>query len=185
VFKFSIGISGDKEVALLLNGISENVKNFRPAFEKMVGDVIIPAIRWQFESEGRRGGTPWGPYNAAEVKSGYVGMKKKFLGRARPILRWKGGRERLYPSFVQRDAEGHVEHVTATSLRVGSRIEYAAKHHFGRGSGWKGKYPLPKRPIIKLTRNDIQALGRTAQVWARYGKFDGLGLRVRSLKAVR
>jgi phage gpG-like protein len=173
-FKFSIEIEGEQQVNRLLRGISDRFRDLEPAMEWIADNVFMPAIKGQFASEGRRSGRPWGPYTSQE-KIFYVPYKIAMLGTATPILRWKGGRERLYPSFVNRSHPEHIRRIGKDSVEVGSSVPWARKHHLGIGKGYKGKYDLPRRTIVALIESDKRMMTKAVQTYARTGTFSGAG----------
>lgn len=117
-----------------------------------------------FASEGK------GSWAYKREERRYVAFKRKIFGIRKgapnpPALRWverqsrapQSG-ERLYPSFVDERDPNHVSDVRRDGLSVGSALDYAEKHHEGRGRGpdWAGGYPLPRRSLVDLTATDIR-----------------------------
>lgn len=158
-----------------LNNISKKLKNMKPAMEHA---LLLCAKNEEelFATEGASVGQKWRPYTASELRY-YLPYKRHMLGATHPMLRWSksGGRapavgERLYPSLINRGA-GAIARADKNGFEYGTTVSYAANHQYGRGSGWLGKYQLPQRTLLKLSRTTEQEIVRGMQAHIMGGAF--------------
>jgi len=131
--------------------------DFRPAFEA-TGSHMIESIHQTFEKQGRP--QRWKPLSAVTLyqrAGGTVGRvfkqrgglkkgsEKKILGAK--ILMRTG---RLLRSFTYRTTSDEVE--------VGTKLPYAAIHHFGGMAGRGKKVKIPARPYAQILTGDRLAI---------------------------
>lgn len=124
------------------------------------GLSFVDIMRAQYATQGARGGRSWAGYDDEPV---YSRIKIAFGGGLGRILRWRPGRERLYPSLV---APSHAEHVyrpDRLGVTIGTSVPYARRLHFGIGEQPFDRIPLTARAIIALTRSDFRAWVRVIQ----------------------
>lgn len=121
---------------------------------------FLEIVKLQFESKGRRGGTPWQGYDAEPV---YRRIKVAVGGGLDRILRWRPGRERLYPSLVVPTHPDHVFSVSRYGVEMGTSVLYALSHQKGIGEQKWDRIPVPRRPIIALTSRDARGWVRIIQ----------------------
>lgn len=136
-----------------------------------------------FSTSGASIGAPWPMYSKATSEAQYAAIKGKLFGRRmrrQDLLRWLGGRERLYPSLTE---EGHTdtlyEETGKTSASYGTRVPYAGNHDKGVGVGpaWAGSHRIPKRPLMLFGHQLEQATSTLAGAFAAAGlhSFDESG----------
>ena len=122
-------------------------------FGKRLHKTLIEFTRNQFETFGAAGGTPWPGYDAQERK--YAAMKRAILGLTGNIdhtqLRWPGGTEKLFPSFIIPANPFHVWKTEITEWEYGSSLIYAQRHQDGEGVGPFGE-PVAERQMLVLTK---------------------------------
>ena len=152
--------TGDPSHPLLRGGRLRRGSVAWPASAGVQATSFVQITREQFASLGRRGGEAWQDYSN---EPRYSVIKEKYGGGLDRMLRWSEGHERLFPSLV---LPGHPEHVFEASplrCRMGTRVPYAQRHQFGQGIQPFDKIPLPRRPIIALTRADFDGWIRVIQ----------------------
>ncbi len=135
-------------------------RNSDPLLKGGGGKSFVSMVAEQYRTKGRRGGTPWPGYDGEPV---YKIIKVKFGGGLGRMLRWRPGRERLYPSLI---SPGHAEHIYRTKrheMVVGTAVPYAVRHQRGIGVQPFDNVPLKKRPLIVMTRNDFRGWIRAIQ----------------------
>ncbi len=167
---FDVGLVGDKPIIAKLGLAEDRVKDLRPAWAALhsgnssllSGGIrpFVEIVKGQYRTKGARGGTPWQSYNSEPV---YKRIKIAVGGGLDRMLRWEAGRERLYPSLVRTGHPDHVYEPRRLSVMFGTRVPYAIKHQEGRGMQPYDRIPLPKRPIIALTRGDFRGWIRVIQ----------------------
>lgn len=160
----SVTMTGVPEIRQTLVLAADRVRDLRPAFRAihsgtrssplLVGGgglSFTEMLRSQFHSRGARGGEAWPGYDA---EPRYAVIKAKHGGGLHNVLRWVTGRERLYPSLTDPKHPEHIFEMTTHSLRMGTRVPYAIRHQLGQGLQPFDKIPLPRRPIIQVTKMD-------------------------------
>jgi phage gpG-like protein len=160
--KFAFDPTKDRLESPMLAAIKARLENLEPAFDQ-VHDILLELQRSIFDTEGQAIGKPWPKYNQDE--RGYAGMKRAILGDAYPMLRWRGGQEILYPSLTEASHPDHIFDKRADSFTFGTSVPYAAGHHTGTGEGWRGKYIVPKRPLMGA---DWKHVGKVIQAIQAY-----------------
>ena len=130
--KINVQVQGLRTVADALHLKAEQLQNMRP-FWKSVGEYVMArTIKDCFGKEQAPDGSKWKPLSPARVKQR---MKRHKSGNMR-ILQDTGELRRS----VRYEASGD-------SVVIGSNLEYAATHQFGRGK-------IPARPFLGFTKHD-------------------------------
>ena len=157
--------------------MGDAVKDLRPAWEAIHdgkrGNPLLGSDKFgarartfteilteQFRTQGRRGGTPWVGY---QNEPRYRPIKFLFGGGFSRILRWRQGRERLYPSLVEANHPQHVFKSRRGTAKMGTSVPYAVKHQEGRGMQKFDNIALPRRRIIALKKSDTAGWARVVQ----------------------
>lgn len=170
---FKLGISLDgKDPESFTELLIQNVDDFRELWP-----VIARAYRRdqarRFRTQGSSSDTPWPkPLDTGE-RDFYALRKARILGlrleqvNERALL-WKGGRERLRPSFVNALHPEHVDDRTKRSITLGSRVPYAHIHDegIGRAPAELGGHPIPRRDLKNVSRAFRRALLVDIVKWA-------------------
>ena len=132
-----------------LIGIKKRAKDLRKVWPE-VHEELLHSERIIFKHKGRGTGSTWPEYTKDE--QAYLAMKRKFVPNAsKRLMRWKAGRERLFPSLVSKTAPYHVFNTSKLGIEFGTSLPYAKGHHEGTGKGWKGKYTVPKRKLVGIS----------------------------------
>lgn len=142
MFEFTFEVAGEEQVARRFTRYGENIRDMRPAFNK-IKDRFFEGEQQQFQTEGGWGSGGWRPLSTEEPpRGGYAGWKaRRYPGR--PIMVVSG---KLKRSLTQPGAEGSIALVFPTSLTLGTRIPYAIYHQSTRPRTSN----LPRRPLIEL-----------------------------------
>jgi phage gpG-like protein len=129
-----------------IGSFEAGLRDWSPAFQDMVTDVLEPAVSEQFTTQGH--GT-W-----AELAPSTVARKGHSI-----ILQESG---RLEHSFHRGGAD-HVEMISRTRLTWGSSVPYGLFHQTGTGSGFQRRAKgagrgVPMRKILELTDTNKRAM---------------------------
>lgn len=101
-----------------------------------------------FDEQRAPDGTPWAKFKRPpSVKRG---------GSSSKLLRDTG----ILMGSMTAQVQGHVEEVTATSLRWGSNVPYAAFHQYGTRF-------IPARPFLGITAKDVERIGLIVTEWLK------------------
>ena len=173
---FGVNLTGvDGPVAKL--GLAESrVGDLRPAWDAIhagrTGDPLLKGkgkgqslsfltiSKRHFATQGGRAGAKWDGYDDEPV---YRVIKRLFGGGEGRMLRWRAGRERLYPSLISPSHPDHIFEAKRHSVEIGTAVPYARNHQFGIGLQPFDRQPLKKRPVIALTRSDFRGWVRVIQ----------------------
>lgn len=117
----------DAELKAELRKLADKINNLTPFFAD-VGETLLNSTRERFRSMTDPDGTPWAPLSPA-----YQAQKPK---NKNLILTLNGFLRGTLTKQATRD-----------SLRIGSPLDYAAKHQFGSGR-------IPARPFLGLSEED-------------------------------
>lgn len=142
---FQVLIFGEKLVATKFERMAADALDATPAFKK-VAKYMMETTDTVFESQGRRGGGSWKrltpEWELAKAKKGWDTR----------ILHMKYPRSNTLRKSVTRPrAGGQILEIERDSMRLGSRLPYAATHQYGRGH-------IPARPFLKFTKRDTQKI---------------------------
>lgn len=132
----------------------ETISDWQPFFEAW-------GIAWRlsriemWDTSGASTGTPWPMYSKATKEHQYAAVKSSIFGarmQPRDVLRWRKGKERLRPSFVDETHPDNVTDIRGNQAAFGSRVRYASNHDegVGRMPAWAGGYKIPRRPLLAL-----------------------------------
>ncbi len=104
-----------------------------------------------FRSPGASEGRTWKDYQTSEMP--WVRMKENVFGRkvgrsSGDINRWKGGRERLFPSMVSERHTEYVQTVRDDRITLGTRVPYA--DDISRGGRLPPEWGGGRRPARRL-----------------------------------
>lgn len=118
---FEIKERGLGDVARKLGGVSDRVRDARPAFIVMAANLRQKIGREQFETEGRARGTPWPALRPKTVLArrrrwGYYRRAPRGTPR---ILHWAGGLRR---SLENRGSAKHIERIGRDQMEWGSEL---------------------------------------------------------------
>lgn len=141
----------------------DNIANF-----KAIGPSVHRAFKRQvaktFRTRGANIGERWPGYTAGERIYGIV--KKAMLGNelGKRLLRWKPGREILYPSLISDSHPNHVWRVEGMDFVFGTSVPHAYKHNEGKGRGpiWAGRGRIQRRKFMGISLKTSAAIRRAA-----------------------
>lgn len=147
----------DDKVQAFLTYAGYHIRDARDPLERVMQDVVFPAIGGQLDSEGARGGSPYEElspeYLERKIREGYGGQ---------PILRRTGdmaGRnvgDRYGDLFADNSYRA-----TRDSLRYAPRNRAAHWHQTG---GYVAGQP-PQRQILQLTVEDDHEIQDIFNLW--------------------
>lgn len=156
-------------------GITRDVETER-IWPMVVRDVVHPWVlektKENIDSHGALVGESWD--YAGEPK--YRAYKQMVVGHNK-VLRWAGGRERLYPSLTSSSHGEHLFDLQKTSATIGSRVPYADRLTQG-GSGPFGE-DYPGRTIMPGTPDLNKRLATQVQRYIN-DQLDASGGSIRS-----
>lgn len=132
-----ITVDGEQKLNRAFDTLGKAVSDWRELWPE-VEQIFFRAELEQFTSEGGRS-TKWAPLSAKYAKQ----KARRFPGRQ--ILVRTG---RLKRSLSVLGGGDQIREAEATSLTLGSRVDYGIYHQRGAGR-------LPKRPPIELTTRDF------------------------------
>lgn len=147
-----------------LKGIEKRVKGWRKTEPKLHRWLIRrqkDVFRTQGQSEGKKWvgyNTKYKAYKQALVKAGYV--------RDMSLLRWTGGRERLYPSLTQPSHTMHVFRRVDGGFVFGTRLPYARRLQEGIGKNQFGE-PIAARPFAVISEKNQARLAQLLLLYIR------------------
>lgn len=115
------------------------LSDWTPGFKAIIDEVLEPAVKEQFETQGHGEWAELSPATLARKSSGMILVDTG----------------RLESSFTKSGVD-HVEQITRSSIKWGSAVPYALFHQTGTGSGFQqrlksGGSGLPMRKILELT----------------------------------
>jgi len=161
MFELSVIDSATGEVVERIQGAIDHVADFRPLWRRM-RQPWHKSRREMYDTEGREFG--WKSYQQTPERFRYVTVKSRLTGiepdRLR-VLRWKPGREYLYPSLVAARHPLGIWDAGKRAVTMGTAVPYAANHDAGRGRAplWAGGYAIPRRRLVSFGRgfkDDLQ-----------------------------
>jgi phage virion morphogenesis protein len=106
-----------------------------------IGEELLLSTDARFDSQTAPDGRPWEPLN-----SKYAEWKRAFHGHDR-ILKLRG---------YLRDTLRY--QATDVSVAIGSNRVYSAIHQFGGQTGREHKPPIPARPYLGVSDDDVAAI---------------------------
>ncbi len=118
-----------------LAGMADGLRDLSPAFRGPVRDIFWAMERAQFQAEGGYTSEQWRPLNPA-----YAAWKQRQYGD-KPILQ----REGFLVESLTGETEWSVVRTGPTFGEYGTKIPYAATHHFG-----DPRRNIPDRPVIPV-----------------------------------
>ncbi len=156
----------DQELSEALLVAVEDAQDFRPYWRRAHPAYLYMAHR-MFDSGGFG---QWPSYDETQEQQ-YAAAKGEILGRRMgrdDVLRWKGGRERLHPAFVDPMHPEHVADMSETMFEVGVSVPYAYHHDKGVGVGpdWGGSKPIPRRSLTDTDEQFVDDLADRLSLWA-------------------
>lgn len=139
-FQLRFEVDGQTQFNRQLQGIQDDVKDFRPAFELIYAEFLETESK-QFGAEGSfEGNSKWAP-----LSEDYETWKSRhFPGK--PILELHGNLKR---SLTERSAPGAVYRASDKDLEMGTSINYAIYHQ-------RGTRKMPARKPIELSEAQKQ-----------------------------
>lgn len=81
-------------------------------------------------------------------------------------LRWRGGKERLYPSLTQQSHQLHVFHRQGDGFVFGTRLKYAKRLNDGIGKNQFGE-PVAARPFAVISERNQEKLAKLLLLYIR------------------
>ena len=127
----SVDAIGDDEIRQGLNQLLNQMHDLTPAF-RSIGEVLLESTQERMSNEQAPDGSGW------EQLSVFTLMNKEKTGQSNKILRGFG---------TLADTLNY--QISANQLQLGSNLEYAATHQFGREDA-----NIPERPFLGLSEND-------------------------------
>lgn len=150
-----------------LEAAEERVDSLREKAEQLtkqkelatrIHTFLVDKHKQLFDSEGRSEGFNWPQYDPR-----YQAFRERYTPNTK-MLRWKGGKERLYPSVVDPNHRDHVWKTSATSWKFGTSVPYADEIHEGKGTGRFGEN-RKARPFIGLGKDSVSELAEMVAKW--------------------
>lgn len=145
---------GETEMERTLLRWDERVRNPLPVW-KDIHEDFMDIERYQFESQGELSGG-WQPLADSTVE------RKAIQGFDTRIMFRTGA---LFESLTESGDEQHVFHPLASSLEMGSTVDYGKYHH-----SRDPRQHLPRRPLIVLTTGVKTAWVKKLQRWIVSGQ---------------
>lgn len=148
-----IGIDA-RELVNLFTAMADSV-DLRGRTGKKIAQILRDDALRQFQSGGSPGWAPLSPRTIARKRRlGYPRLNRRGMAPRMMLQRGNFGPENilmmtgaLLTSWTREDDPHHVEEIEATSVSIGSDLEYAGTHQYGGpGQGWNGS-DIPARPI--------------------------------------
>jgi len=131
----------DNGLGVRLQGLADGMQDLSPVWKGPVHDIFTSMMREQFEKQGAYSGEAWKPLSPQ-----YAEWKAK-RAPGKPIMELWGY---LKGSLLNEGdgADWHVFRSGPSWAEYGTRINYAATHHFGDESR-----NIPRRQVIpKMTK---------------------------------
>lgn len=155
--RLQIGLDGDVQINRELTRIKSNIRDARPAFEK-IADQLAVAMREHFDTEGGFGlRSRWSGGHWAPLSPKYRAWKNiHYPGQ--PILVLSGA---LRHDLTQRPFG--IEVITPYEMTVGTRIPYATFHQHGTKN-------MPMRKPMDLTTEVREQMVKTLQRFVMVGE---------------
>ncbi len=147
-------------VTKLLEGIRANTEKIG----LIATDLLRQDARRQFASGGDPSWLPLSPYTVEQKRrDGYVRLNRKGIEPEASFQNGHFGPENilmrtmaLWASWCRADDPNHYEEWSETGAYIGSDLEYAATHQYGRpGGGWHNS-DIPARPILVSQRTAME-----------------------------
>lgn len=137
--------ANDDGLSVRLQGLQDAVQDLSPVWQGPVHKIFTTMMRAQFDKQGAYGGEQWTPLSPQ-----YAAWKAK-RAPGKPLMELWGY---LRGSLIN-EGEGAAWHVFRHGpswAEYGTRINYAATHHFGDDSR-----NIPRRQLIpKMTKAEGQ-----------------------------
>lgn len=148
----------DGSIVKAISVLQGRMTNATPAM-RAVAQVVRSDIVERFELQNSPDGVPWKPLTMATIISrarrhAPSGFKKR---RGETIARFAGGAKALLDTGALRNSIKIVRADRSEAV-VGTRLRYAAIHHFGGKAGRGKRVTIPSRPFMGLSdgaRRDI------------------------------
>lgn len=161
---------GIKGAADELDGVAQRLKDWTP-IEDSIHDMLIFRAKELFDSAGASEGVPWPGYESGEPR--YRKLKdalvKKGIIDDASLLRFKGSKERLYPSFTRRSHPEHIFALKGQNILFGSRVPYAWVHDQGGGRNMFGE-PIPIRRLTAMSDRNVERLMQLIYIYVVKGQ---------------
>jgi len=136
-----------------LNRFSGDIRSTRPLLEQLVDEVVQPAIRSNFETQGTRlGGNHW------VSLSQYTLEDKAKHGYPSDILVRTGRLKRRATSKAVWTFNGQQGHAFITASSFGEHHKVAVAHHTGTAR-------MPDRPFLAVTPEDVNKMEQIVNEW--------------------
>ncbi len=139
-----LDVEGLGDAVKLLDKLHDRGEHLQPVLDD-IGDRFLDIELAQFRSEGTRS-RAWAPLAPSTVRQ---------RGSAHPILDDTGTLRR---SLTLPEAPDSVRRLTATSLLIGTEVEYARYHVTGTRNP-DGTVRMPRRPPVALLPTDEDRFG--------------------------
>lgn len=148
----------DREVLRALDALRARVGDMTPAM-RAAAQVLRSDILERFDTQTAPDGASWKPLSAASILSrarrhAPAGYRKR---RAQTVARFASGAKALLDTGQLRNSI-KVLRANAAEAVVGTKLPYAAIHHFGGKAGRGRKVTIPARPFMGLSREGQQSL---------------------------
>lgn len=143
-----VEVPGGERISVAFSRFADKVSDFSDFWKTRFAPQFFADVTENFETEGQPVGG-WAP-----LSPGYAAWKAKKVGD-QPILVRTG---RLKDAFNPAGSPDQVLEVTADTVMMGTRLPYAAAHHFGNPAA-----NLPQRRILWLRSSEVY--GKLAQRW--------------------
>lgn len=141
----------DSEVKAALSRLAGRAKNLRQAMAG-IGGIVRADIMERFDTSTTPDGQSWKPLTLAAIISrarrhAPSGMKKR---RGKTLARFSANAKPLLDTGQLRNSIKTLS-VSGDSVIVGTRLPYAAIHHFGGNAGRGRKAAIPARPFMGVS----------------------------------
>lgn len=158
-----IGVFGAEKMIRKLSRIGNLAQDFKEPMYT-ISSHFFKINEENFEAQGR-------PKRFAPLSPGYELWKRKnYPGKK--IMQLTGRLKNSLTGENQADAQDTIRIITSKYMELGTRVPYAAAHHFGYE-----KRNLPARKIVQVTEKHKQVWVRIIQRWA-FGLFERAGFEV-------
>lgn len=151
MIRIRLEFEGEVLVDRLIAGIESRASDFRPVWPDVVRAFRTIAAR-AFATEGESAGGAW-PELAERTQRD---REREGYNPTHPILQRT---QRLMRSLTLDGGEGFAN-TTATSLEIGSNVEYFKYHQSN-----KPRTKIPRRPVINLTADDRVEIMRPIRLY--------------------
>lgn len=162
-----VDISGLEALRDRVEGMSLRTLNWARNTEGRLHGYVLLRNKERFDSQNTSEGKKWEGYGREKR---YERLKSAILGDL-TVLRWKGGKERLYPSLTSAAHPEHVHTVRRDRVEVGTTVPYA-RRLLTKGQNQFGE-PRPARDFVSMGRKSRERLVQLLTVYIVRGETHG------------